>query len=381
MKEAKILIVGAGPAGFAAAKAAAKRSDGVVLCGSEAYAPYWRTRLPAVIGEETAIENISMVKDGWFEKNNIRFVSKMTMASVDTENNRVFWTDGTYTGYQKLILALGAYSFVPPINYQGEVLCLRDYDDALAIRKKALEKKRSVVIGGGLLGLEIASEIRKLGKPVTVIERDYVLARQLDPLGGEYLAQKLTDDNLKIITGADASDYPELLEDSCVVVAAGVRSNIKVLQNTPIKLQRAVVVNDRMQTSVDNIYACGDIAEYNDKCWGLITIANVQGNVAGSNAAGTDLLYRELLPAPTLKVSGISIMSMGEIYEAKNRKLLRYSDADLYQSFVIENNRLIGAILIGDISLGFKIKKLIEKKVDIPSEITRNELVELIAGL
>lgn len=380
MKKVKILIIGGGPAGIAAAKAASKHCNDVMICGAELHNPYWRTRLPAVVSGEIEMSKLRIVKNTWFQDNDVKFIAGKVMKQIDTNNNRVVWQDESYTEYNNLIIATGANCFVPNINTNEELLTLRYYEDALKIKQIALQKKKATVIGGGLLGLEIAFALKKLNIPVTVVEiDDYLLAKQLDKQGGEYLKEKLEDDNLTILTNTNINDILELLKDSCVVVAAGIRSNIKPLIKSDIKINKSVVVDKYMRTSVSNVFACGDVAEYQDKCYGLITVANLQGTIAGNNAAGVPSTYVETQQSAMLKINNVAVMTIGSISLSNYSAVVKYVDSSKYHAFAINNNNIVAAVFIGDTGIGFKTKAIIDKKVEVKDNINYQQLVQFIS--
>lgn len=380
MKKVNVLIIGAGPAGHAAAKAAAQKSESVLLCGSEPYLPYWRPRLASVISGDLAVDKLLISSEDWYAQKNIECLLNVKVEHIDTSNKIVTLDNGKQISYDKLILALGASPFVPPIKHNEELLTLRSYNDAQEIRKAVLEKQKVVVIGGGLLGLEMAFEIKELGKPVTIVERgDWLLTRQLDKAGGEFLANLLSDDQLSILTGMDVSKHPEIMENACVIVAAGIRSNIQVLRDTGININRAVIVDEYMQTSIEDVYACGDIAEFNGRTWGLVPVANAQGTIAGNNAVGIRTIYKDIIPSPVLKVSDVSLISVGDISINDSTTAYRKQDGSEYVCFMVQANKIKGAIFIGNPGLGFKVKSAIEKGLELPEINSADDVIGFIS--
>ncbi len=382
MKKRKIVIVGAGPAGYNAAKAAIGENAEVSLYGSEAYLPYWRPQLPKIVVSGAGPETIAIANAEWYKDNGISFYPNKTMVSIDQEEKRVVWADGERTAYDKLILAIGASSFVPDIGYDGNVLSLRSYDDALAIRQCVLAKGKAVVIGGGLLGLELAMEITKLGAEVAVFERaPWLMPRQLDQAGGNFLQRKLTEQGLLIKTAINAGDHLEELEGACVIMAAGVRSNIAVAKDAGLEIGRAIVVNNKMETSSEDIYACGDVAEFNGRAWGLIPVANSQGMIAGKCACENQGEYQEILPSPMLKVASLNITSVGDIAEDAEAQWYRHEDDDTYRAFKVRDGKLLAAIIFNDMKLSMKAKKFIDQKNNLIGQLSDQSIIQQVESV
>ena len=381
MDKYEIIVIGAGTAGLAAAQAAAKQGKNVYLIGAEPLLPYWRPMLPKVVSQQLPVDKLYIQQPKWFAENNIKCDINKRAVRIDFTANTVVFQDGSSTSYDKLILAMGSKPFIPPFTFEGKLLSLRTYEDAIKIRESSLLKKKVVMIGGGLLSLEVAFEILKLGIPVTILELSkWLLPRQLDQNGGNFLIEKLKRNNLNIITGIDVSKNTDLLKNACIIVGAGTRPDLEIIKDSEIKINRCIVVDKYMKTSIENVYACGDVVEYQGKCWGLIQSARQQGQIAGLNASGKVIEYEEFIPSPMLSVGGLVIMSMGNVEVNENNKFYSYSDENSYNCFVINDNKLIGSIIIGDASFGNKCKKLIEQKTNLPNFNSAYNLKEAIGS-
>src|SRR6056297_180545 len=248
----KYLIIGAGAAGVSAAKEIIRRreeDDEIIINGKD-----------------------------WFEKNDINLKLNEKVTEVKFDGKKVI-TDKENYGYDKLLLANGAHPFIPPIKgiEKKNVFALRNLSDAKKICKKAENANDAVVIGGGLLGVEAASNLKKNGLEVTVIERaNWCLNRQLDENGGELLVDILKrEKGLRFKLDASTEEFlgddkvqGVLLGDGTkikadlVLLSTGVRSNIGLFENTDLKINNAVVVDKYMKTNIDDVYAAGDIAEH-----------------------------------------------------------------------------------------------------------------------
>lgn len=373
-----IVIVGAGPAGMSAAKAAVKSGNKVILAGDEPYLPYWRPRLPEIIRTGASVDTILMQKKDWFLSNGIQFVPSKQVCGIDPSKKSILWEDGSSTEYSALILSCGANSRIPNVPFAEKVYPLRTYENAMDIRRECMCKHHAFIIGGGILGLETAYAITQLGIPVCVYDnQDYPLSRQLDREGGLFLKKQLEAKDILVRSGPAPEAFRDDIEKSCVIAAAGVLPSIELAKKCGINMSRGILVDDHMKTSVQDIYACGDAAEFSGTIPGLMSVAAKQGEVAGLNAAGGNAVYRAVLPSPMTKIAGISILSIGSINDVEGGQVYRRSNGADYAMAVVSSGKIIGAALIGSIASGTQLKELIENGTDI-GDITSYEDIEKV---
>jgi NAD(P)H-nitrite reductase large subunit len=254
MNKIQILIIGAGTAGLAAARAATKATANlgkqVVLVCEEVYPPYFRPRLPEVILGSITINDIVMNKPEWFETQKIKLILSKKAVNIDTFAKIITYDDGNTAIYEKLIIACGSLPNQPHIEGANEVLTLRTYDDALKIKQKSIGKP-VFIVGGGVLSIETAYALLKTGCKVAIAEHnEYLLPRQLDRVGGIFIKQKLEQLGLEIFTKADFEALKDKISASCVIAAAGVKPCTELLKNTDIKLNMGILVDENMQTNV-----------------------------------------------------------------------------------------------------------------------------------
>ena len=354
-----ILILGAGPAGYHAAKASAKRKAGVILAGAEPYLPYWRPRLPEIVSTGAEIGSIYMSQEAWFRDNGIQCQVSKQAVSIHPSEKTVQWADGTATQYGALILSCGAFPSVPPLPFADKVYTLRTYQDAVEIHRVCVATKKAFVVGGGVLGLEVAFALTKLGCQVSVSINSYLLSRQLDAQGGAFLQGLLEKTGVHICAGAPA-DFPEETAGACVIAATGVRPSLSLAQSCGIETNRGILVDEKMRTNLPGIYACGDVAEFNGAVPGLMAIAAKQGETAGINAAGGDADYQTIVPSPLLKVAGISVLSVGSMQLSETGRIYRKVSGAEYAAAVVTDGRLTGAAFIGNTARGSRFKACIE---------------------
>ena len=328
----KYLIIGAGAAGVSAAKEIIRRreeDDEITVITDEKYPFYYRPRLIEYLSGEVDDEEIIINGKEWFEKNDINLKLNEKVTEVKFDGKKVI-TDKENYGYDKLLLANGAHPFIPPIKgiEKKNVFALRNLSDAKKICKKAENANNAVVIGGGLLGVEAASNLKKNGLEVTVIERaNWCLNRQLDENGGELLVDILKrEKGLKFKLDASTEEFlgddkvqGVLLGDGTkikadlVLLSTGVRSNIGLFENTDLKINNAVVVDKYMKTNIDDVYAAGDIAEHDGRFYGIWLPSMKMGQTAGKNMAGEKFEFPGVVSSHTLKVAGINVVSAGNL--------------------------------------------------------------------
>lgn len=386
----RYLIIGNGVAGINAAKTLADKVKGaeIIIYAAEKHAYYNRWQLPSLLAGEATPQDLYFYPPEWYRERGIQMNVGMPVKALQPQAKRVTLADGAEIAYDRLLLATGGFAAIPPIegvNKRG-VFVLRTMEDALAIRAHADGAKQAVVIGGGLLGLEAARALHALGLPVTVIEFfPRLLPRQLDAPGAEVFQRLIERSGLRVLTGASCERFlgdeavngvqlkgGQTLACDLVVVSAGVRSSLQLAKDAGLQVNRGVVVNDRLQTSAPDIYAAGDVAEFNGQVYGIIPAAIEQATVAALNMAGEESIYRGTIPSTTLKVAGIDLTAIGEVNpEGDGFVEQRFADSaqGLYRKFVVRNGRIVGAILIGDKKHVAPITRLIKSATDISAQL------------
>lgn len=396
----KIVIVGSGIAGITAIKAIREidLDSEVCLIGEEEFYPYNRIRLSKGIFSQLEENNILLQKKDWYEQNKIKILVNTKVVNVNTNFQEVLLYDGSKIKYDRLLFANGASNRIPPINGIGKngVYTLRGLNDALEIKSRLNESKEIIVIGGGIQGLETAWILHQHGKKVIVCEvLSRLMPNQLDDNASNMLKNIIQSYGIQILTNTAVKEVSgdakvegilidEKVELKCdmVIYSTGIKSNIDLLGNTNLQTARGILVNNKMETNIKNIYAAGDIAELNNQVAGLWNIAIAQGRVAGYNIAGREIVYENITPVTTLNAFGISLFSMGCIDETKSTNTLVYKDINLkeYKKIFIKDNKIVGAIVIGDTKKSPLLKSAIEKETNLDevdlSNISVNELFE-----
>lgn len=377
----KFVIIGNGIAALQAAENI-RKNDGeskITMISREKYNTYYRVKLSHLLGQQFDLGKLYVKPDQWYEDNNIDVLLKRNVLSVDTDKKIVKLDDGSILTYDVLIVASGSHSFVPPVkgNDKKGVYAVRSLDDVEKLNEYINGKKRGVVVGGGLLGLEAAWSLRQTGYDMTVIEFfPRLLPKQSDEEGSRIIEKIIENSGINLVLGAEVEEIIGdpvdgvmlkngiKIDADFVIFSAGVRPNLDAIKDSGIKINKGIVVDDFMKTNVDDVYAAGDVAEHNGKIYGLWTVALAQGRTAGLNAVGIKTVYKEVPPSSTLKVTGVDVFSSGDIFD-EAAVSYRYKDGNTYYKLFAKENKLIGAILIGDISYSTKVKKAIDSGLDL----------------
>jgi len=377
-----IVIIGGGIAAVNAAKAIREidSKTKIYIFQNEKIYPYYRIRLTKSLFDNIDIDKMLLQKREWYEQNNVKLHLDKEVVEVDVLNHSVTLNDGAILKYDKLLLASGSNNFTPPINGidKKNVYTIRKFDNIQTIRANIADKKTILTIGGGVQGLETAWALRIQDKEVVIAETlERLMPRQLDKRASEILLKSIESFNVKVllntqikeITGEDKAEGiitkdGRTFNCDMIIYSVGIRANKKLLENTPVKTNLGVIVNDKMETNVENVYASGDVAEYNGKIGGLWNIAAEQGKIAGYNIAGKDAAYTGLIPVTTMNAFNLSLFSAGDIDENSCDKTLADESIDkiTYKRIFIKDNKIIGAILIGNSKYSTLLKNAIEKE-------------------
>lgn len=344
---------------------------------------YYRPRLIDYLAKEIPIEKFTLHREAWYKERSITLHLSTEVSSVEPEKHTATTADGRSFPYDSLLIATGADNFVPPIRgveeNRGRIHTVKDKSDADNILKKAETSKTAIVVGGGLLGLETANSLRKLGLNVKVVEFfPRLLPRQLDPEGASVLEKNLRNMGFEFYLGETSESIEgtekslrlslksgTLLEGDFIIVSAGVRPDLSLAKKAGIEVNKGIVVNDSMQTSVEGIYAAGDAVEHRGRLYGIWPPAKEQGETAGIVMSGGQAAYTGTLPAHKLKVVGIDLLSTGEI-DAENKfesVLSKDEDRFIYKKAVISDGKVVGAILLGDTGGDLAISKAIKENM------------------
>jgi nitrite reductase (NADH) large subunit len=383
----RYLVVGNGIAGVTAAQSIARADPGseVHIFGAEPYPYYQRPRLWQFLAGEIAQGDLYFRPVEWYAERGITVHLGAQVSALDSKAHQIVLQDGQRLGYDRLLLATGGASFVPPFEGAGQegVFALRTLDDALAIKRYADQVHEVVLIGGGLLGLETARALLTPKRQVTVIEiAPHLLPRQLDAPGAGVLQARLEAMGLRVETGVATQAIigngrargvrlkgGRAVAGELVVMSAGIRSRIELAREAGLAVQRGIVVDEHLCTSQPDVYAAGDAAEFEGQVWGIIPAATEQAQAAAANmVAGGSVIYHGTMPLTTLKIVGIDLTCLGDsTADGDEVVVLRCSDqsSGVYKRLALRDGRIVGAILLGDTSDARSLQQLISNGQDV----------------
>lgn len=388
METRDILIIGASAAGVSAAREirAVDSSVPVKLFSEERDWPYYRPFLTEAIGDEGVEKRSGFLlnPEEWYEKNGIEVKRDEKVVRIDPGEREILTAGGERHSFGRCIIATGSRPFVPFPNAleRENVFAVRILRDAAAVRQCAERSTSAIVVGGGLLGLEAAHFLSARGLAVTVVEAsDRILPRQLDPEYAEIACGIIEKHNVELVmgktvesimgegraTGLRLSTGDELPADM-IIFSMGVRPDVELARDCGIRVERAIVVNERMETSLPGIYACGDVAEFKGRTIALWMPAVRQGKTAGSNAAGHPAVFEEEVYPAVLNLFGTRLFSAGDLCqerpEGEYRPCTERDDEKgHYKKTFYIDDRLAGFILIGNISESKKLLDSMKKGV------------------
>jgi flavorubredoxin/NADPH-dependent 2,4-dienoyl-CoA reductase/sulfur reductase-like enzyme len=366
------LILGNGAAGISAAKAIRERNEtcSIVIVSNESVLGYNRPMLTKSMIAKFNSNQIAIHDEVWYKENNIINVLDKEVIKIDKKEKEVICKDEMKFKYDKCIYALGSSSFVPPIpgvKKEG-VIAIRSISDTDKVIELLPRVKNAVVIGGGVLGLEAAWELSKAKCKVTVLElADKLMGRQLDHEGGKFLEEVIKGTGIEIKLNVKIDEIQgkgsatgvringnEVIEADLVIISCGISPNSKLAKEAGINTNKSIIVNDKMETNISDIYACGDCAEYDGINYGIWPQALEMGKVAGANATGDSLSYETVDAALTFNGMNTSLYAIGDNGKDSyiQYKTVEFKDPikKTYEKYYFSKNRLCGAILIGDTS-------------------------------
>ncbi|WP_375308799.1 FAD-dependent oxidoreductase [Bradyrhizobium sp. A11] len=338
----------------------------VAVIGEEPRLAYNRVLLSSVLAGETGSHEIELRPADWWRHRGVTVRYGYRVTEIDVGRRELKIEGEESMEYSKLVLATGSTPLrlnLPGADLAG-VHTFRDTRDVDLLLTLAAARKRVVVVGGGLLGLEAAYGLAKAGAPVTLLHlMDRLMERQLDGPAADLLKTLVERKGIRILLNASTArihgdghvEAVELadgsrIEADAVIFAAGIRPNVALAKEAGIAVNRGVVVNDVMQTSSSDIFALGECAEHRGTCYGLVEPAYEQARVLARHLAGRPAAYQGSVVSTNLKVSGVSVFSAGDFMGGEGSESLVLTDRrrGTYKKLVIADGRLTGAVLIGD---------------------------------
>lgn len=366
----KLVVIGNGMAGMRVVEELLQMAPNVydiTVISSEPHANYNRILLSPVLSGEKTVADIIINSLSWYEEKGINLHRDDAAVSIDRKRRTVKTKSGETFAYDRLLLATGSNPIILPIpgNKLNGVCTFRDLHDVDLMLRASKEYKHAVVIGGGLLGLEAAYGLKRRGMDVTVVHLlDTLMERQLDKAAADLLKASLEKRGLNFkmtaktteivgdsrVTAIRFDDGSELNAD-LVVMAAGIRPNIELAKDAGLRCERGVLVDDDMLTYDPSIYAVGECVQHRGLTYGLVAPLWDQARICAIHLAEKGVAYyRGSLTSTQLKVTGIDVFSAGNFAGSANSEALVMKDTKrgVYKRVVIQDNKVIGAVLVGD---------------------------------
>jgi len=365
----RYVIVGGGVAGTTAANTIRQRDeDGSITILTDEPYPLWsKIRLPELFSAAVGADDLIIRKPKWYERSQIDLRMEEAVTGIDVEAKTITTSKGAEVQYDRLLLATGGTAFVPPIPGTDleNVFTIRKLREAQEVYESLKDMKRILIIGGGTLGLEVARNLIELGAEVHVIEsHERLLPNLTDPAASEMLHLRLDhiginvhhDCQTKEIRG-DGRAEEVVLEDGrhldcdAVIIATGMRAVKTLAEAIGLETQRGIVVDDHLETSIPGIFAAGDACEHRGVKYGMWRAAEEQGTIAGANMAGGKVAYYGTTISKYVRVAEADVFSAGDLdIEGKKESIVNVGmDMMVYKKLVLEDCRVVGAIMIGDL--------------------------------
>ncbi|HCV3621347.1 TPA: NAD(P)/FAD-dependent oxidoreductase [Staphylococcus aureus] len=383
MAKQKLVMIGNGMAGIRTIEEILERANDlydITVIGKEPYPNYNRIMLSNILQNKMTVEKTIMNPYEWYEEHGIELITNDPVIEVDRANQSVITANGIEVSYDKLIFATGSKAFVIPVpgSTLPSVIGWRTIDDTEQMMNIAKTKKKAIVIGGGLLGLECARGLLDQGMEVTVLHlAEWLMEMQLDRKAGNMLKADLEKQGMKFemqantteilgeddVEGVKLADGREIPAD-LVVMAVGIRPYTEVAKESGLDVNRGIVVNDVMQTSDSNVYAVGECAEHNGKVYGLVAPLYEQGKVLADHLTNKETNgYKGSTTFTSLKVSGCDLYSAGQIVEnAEIKGIEIFNSVDNnYKKIFLKDGNVVGAVLYGDIDDGSRFYNMMKK--------------------
>jgi ferredoxin-nitrate reductase len=402
----RIVVVGAGAGayGFVKSYRELNKDDEITIFSKEDFPFYNRVMLPDYISGEQRWEQLVKMTDEEEPGYNIRLLRGVSVEKIDRANKFVIDSRGVKTYYDVLLLATGSRAAIPKnVPSLPGIFSMRNRNDADNFKKHVPKGGHVVIVGGGLLGLEMAASLREIGITITIIQRtSRFLNRQLDELGSRLLHEEMADQGCDIfyddevqlffgrskLTGIGLRSGRKINCDA-MILAIGTTPNLEIAKDCGLDCKRGVLVNERLLTSDPSIYAIGEIAEFNGTLYGITAAAEQQAEVVAAYMNG-DIAsyYKGSLFMNIIKIHGFDLCSIGlsDCPDDKDYEEIVFIDKAkrYYKKCIIHQDKLVGTILIGDKSEFLEFKELIANKTELSDKrlklLRSGKTAELVLG-
>ena len=384
----KLVVVGAGMAATRFVEELTNRAPGrydILVIGDEPRLAYNRVLLSSVLAGELSVGDIELKPSQWWRAAGVEVLSGRKVIKIDAAARRLLLDNGESVDYSKVALATGSRAARLPIEGADlpGVHVFRDVRDVEALSRLEGKGARALVIGGGLLGLEAAYGLARRGVDVTLAHvMDRLMERQLDAAGADILRRLVEEKGVRVLLNANTTRINgsgrvenvefadgQTMPVDAVIFAVGIQPNADLARQAGLDVGRGVIVDDGLETSEAGVFAVGECAEHRGVCYGLVEPAYEQGRVLAMRLAGQDASYGGSVVSTNLKVSGVRVFSAGDYLGEGDARRIVCKDPrmGIYRKLVVRDDRLMGAILVGDTNGAADILDLIRSGADISS--------------
>ena len=384
----RLVVVGNGMSGVRTIEELLKLDPAaydITVFGAEPHGNYNRILLSPVLAGEKVFNDIVTHDRAWYASNGIQLHTGNPVVAIDRERRKVIAADGLEVPYDRLLIATGSKPFIIPVpgHQLPGVIAFRDIHDVEAMLAAARDHRHAVVIGGGLLGLEAANGLLRQGMNVSVVHvMDSLMERQLDKPAAKLLKTALEKRGMRFLLEANTAeicgsdrvtsirfkDGSEIAAD-LVVMAVGIRPNIELAKAAGLHVERAIVVDDSLQSLSDpRVYAVGECVQHRKNVYGLVAPLWEQAKVCAAHLAGFGhRRYAGSVTATRLKVTGIDLYSAGDFIGDKDSEdlVLRDPGRGVYKRLVLKGGCIVGVVLYGEVADGPWYFDLMQQRVDI----------------
>ena len=365
----RLIIIGNGMAGGKLIEeiiARDKNRYAITVIGDERFGNYNRIKLVVKL-KEPDLPDLFLNSLEWYSENGVTAIVGQSVVNINRNAKNITLADGRILIFDKLVIATGSRPIIPPMNGLDlpGVFALRRLEDVDRVTEYLLDKNEVTVVGGGILGLELALMLRLLGKRVTVSHlMQTLMEMQLPEDAGRYLQRHMEALGINFVMGtyitellgSSAGVAKALFKDGTIINTdavffnCGIRPNTDLARNCGLTFNKGIAVNEYLQTSDPDIYACGECIEYQGQIWGLVAPVYEQARTLAAILCGEEIIYRPSPPTPTRLKSDIPVISMGKFKPDVNDEITLYADpaSATYKQLIVNNNTLIGAVMVGE---------------------------------
>ncbi len=396
MKKKHLIVLGNGMVGYKFCEKLIQQKGheffDITVFGSEDIPAYDRVHLSEQFNGQT-LENLTMAPFQWYEDNHIHIYLNEKVLKINKEEKYIVSEKNRQCHYDTLILATGSYAFLPSLfqetSTQG-IFLYRTIKDLNKIQSWAQKSKKAIVVGGGLLGLEAANALKNLKLDTCVLEQsNRLMSRQLDQTGGDFLKTKIEKAGVKVYLNKAIKQIigePSIkelsfedgtrLETDMVVVSAGIRPYDEIAIKNALKIgeKGGIIVNSKLQTSDENIYAIGECAKFEGMIYGLIAPGYKMADVLVNNLLGQKTHFKKVDLSTQLKFMGIDVASIGDPFiQGENIQTVSLinEQQETYKKIYIDkkNGYIVGGILVGDPKLYRQLLQYYQNKLPLPENL------------